>query len=94
VEATEGSDQPTDEPSCNGAYEEGQSVEISSGDVRLRAEPTTSSDIVATYNEGEALIVINCTPQEGDGYVWWQVRNEATDEEGWVAEDWLRAAES
>jgi len=82
----------TEETTGNGGtFEEGQSVEISSNDVRMRSEATTDSDIVATYDEGVELIIVNGTPQEGDEYVWWNVRNEADDSEGWVVEEWLRA---
>lgn len=82
----------TEEPSNNaGVFEEGQTVEISSNDVRMRERPTTESTIIATYDEGVELVVLDSTPQEAEGYVWWNVRNEADGSEGWVVEDWLRA---
>jgi hypothetical protein len=93
-EPTEGPAEPTDEPSSGGIFEEDETVQITSGDVRMRAEPSTNAEIVATYDEGVQLVILSSTPEQADDYTWWNVRNEDTGDEGWVVEDWLGPAGS
>jgi outer membrane biosynthesis protein TonB len=90
---TEEPAESTDESSRGGEFEEGQTL-ITTSDVRMRAEPSTESDIVEELAADVELVVVSGTPQEAEGYVWWNVRNEATESTGWVVDDWLAAADS
>jgi hypothetical protein len=55
--------------------------------VSLRGGPSTDNLRIALIPEGVALLVIG-GPEEGSGFIWWQVRAE-DDTEGWVAGDFL-----
>lgn len=58
-------------------------------DVNLRAEPTTTADVVDQLGQGVELEVIG-GPEEGEDYVWYQVRVTAEGgAEGWLASDFL-----
>lgn len=55
--------------------------------VSLRGGPSTDNIRLELVPEGEALLVIG-GPEEGSGFIWWQVRL-ADGTEGWVAGDFL-----
>lgn len=55
--------------------------------VSLRGGPSTDNIRLLLVPEGEALLVIG-GPEEGGGFIWWQVRLEDSTE-GWVAGDFL-----
>jgi hypothetical protein len=83
---------PTPQPVAPGTIGVGVQVEVSgtgNAGLSIRAEPDTNAERRDVANEGEVLIVVS-GPQEGDGYTWWFVRDEANPErEGWAAEDFL-----
>jgi hypothetical protein len=91
---------PTDTPEVKptaecppDGYAEGEVVLVSDNDVRLRAEPSTSADILDVLTLDQAMTILDCQPQEAEGIVWWHVRENETGEEGWVADDWLKPQE-
>lgn len=55
--------------------------------VSLRGGPSTDNIRLELVPEGEVILVIG-GPQEGSGFVWWQVKL-ADGTEGWVAGDFL-----
>lgn len=55
--------------------------------VSLRGGPSTDNIRLELVPEGEAILVIG-GPEEGSGFIWWQVRLE-DGTEGWVAGDFL-----
>jgi hypothetical protein len=55
--------------------------------VSLRGGPSTDNIRLSLVPEGEFLVVIG-GPEEGSGFIWWQVRQE-DGTEGWVAGDFL-----
>jgi hypothetical protein len=55
--------------------------------VSLRGGPSTDNIRLELVPEGEAILVIG-GPEEGSGFIWWQVRL-ANGTEGWVAGDFL-----
>ena len=55
--------------------------------VSLRGGPSTDNLRIALIPEGATLLVIG-GPEEGSGFIWWQVRTE-DETEGWVAGDFL-----
>jgi hypothetical protein len=55
--------------------------------VSLRAGPSTDNIRLELVPEGQAILVIG-GPEEGSGFIWWQVRL-VDGTEGWVAGDFL-----
>jgi len=55
--------------------------------VSLRGGPSTDNIRLSLVPENESLLVIG-GPEEGSGFIWWQVRQE-DGTEGWVAGDFL-----
>lgn len=55
--------------------------------LNLRAEPSAQSELVATLKEGTKVTVLD-GPEEGNGFVWWQVQTKAG-KTGWGAAQWL-----
>ena len=52
--------------------------------LNLRRRPTTNSRLVTTAKDGATLLVLD-GPEEGEGYVWWQVQTEAGNT-GWAVD--------
>jgi hypothetical protein len=72
-------------PSFSGTLAVGTKVATTEDEVRLRKEPSTDSDIIATLPKGTELTVTGA-PQEGGGYTWYPVKNEKTGDTGFVAQ--------
>lgn len=60
--------------------------------VRLRATPSTDGEIVDELPRGTGLRVTG-PPQEGSGFTWYPVSNDATGDTGFVALPFIRAAD-
>jgi hypothetical protein len=60
--------------------------------VSLRGGPSTENVRLQLIPEG-SLIIVTGGPEEGDGFIWWQVIAEG-DVEGWIAGDYLTPAPS
>ena len=88
---TETTEQPTS--ACLDKYQEGEVVLSADDGVNFRAEPSTSADVVDTLTLDREMTIIDCQPQEGDGIVWWHVRDNETGLEGYVADEWLKPQE-
>jgi len=87
-------EQPTEEPTAEpepGSYAEGQVIYSADDDVNMRASPSTSAEVLEVLSLDQPLTVVSGEPREGDGIVWWNVRNEDSGNEGWVSEQWLKA---
>jgi hypothetical protein len=68
----------------------GYYVRVSNTDdvgVSLRGGPSTDNLRLALIPEGATLLVIG-GPEEGNGFIWWEVRSE-DETDGWVAGDFL-----
>jgi hypothetical protein len=89
---TEATEEPTQEPEP-GSFAEGEVVLSSDDGVNMRAEPSTESEVLEVLSLNQQLTVVDGQPQEGDGIVWWNVRNEESGNVGWVSEDWLKKQE-
>jgi cytoskeletal protein RodZ len=76
-----------------GNFAEGEVVLSADNQVNMRSQPSVSADVVEVLSLDQALTVINGQPQEGDGLVWWNVRDEDNGNEGWVDEEWLKKQE-
>jgi len=72
-------------------FANGVSVTTNESDVNLRAEASTSAEIIETLPEGTTLTVTG-DPVEADGYTWYPVQDPATGNSGFVAANFLRAA--
>jgi hypothetical protein len=59
--------------------------------VRMRAEPSTTAEIVAELPAGTELKVTG-PAGEADGFSWYPVENPETGDSGYVAADFVRAA--
>jgi hypothetical protein len=62
----------------------GDLVEIGEDQVNLRAEPSTSSEIVTVLRRGDRLAITG-EDEEGDGFTWYPVEVEESGETGYVA---------
>lgn len=72
-------------------FANGVSVTTNESDVNLRAEASTSAEIIETLPEGTTLTITG-DPVEADGYTWYPVQDPATGNSGFVAANFLRAA--
>lgn len=81
--------EPTPEPVTGLA--EGDVVEITQAPLNLRAEPSTSADIVAEL-DGTSTLTITGSSVEGDGFIWYPVKVDSTGDEGFVASNFLQPA--
>jgi hypothetical protein len=79
----------------NCGFENGDQVVVTSNGVRLRSEPVVSEDtFIAELDEGVTLRIIeDCFVEDEDGLQWWRVRNEETSRTGYVAGEYLAAAD-
>jgi hypothetical protein len=87
--------EPTEKPteqSCSGRWCTGDSVLSADNNVNLRAEPSTDATVLEVLSLDQPLTILSSQPTKAGGYVWWNVRDEANDIEGWVVEDWLKDA--
>ncbi|MGB3328682.1 MAG: SH3 domain-containing protein [Thermomicrobiales bacterium] len=81
---------------ATGVWQPGTIVHTTTDGVNMRAEPSTSADIVNQLNANIELEVVE-GPQDSDGETWYQVRLTSTDSQGdwaigWVAKSFLAAA--
>jgi hypothetical protein len=82
---------PTEEAAAGtGEIAPDTQVSVIEGPLNMRAEATTTSDIVVTLDTG-ALLTVLSGPEEGEGYVWWQVTDEAGNT-GWVVQEFVQPA--
>ena len=84
---------PAETPGATGCETEfGVGATVVTGDeqVNMRAEPSTTSDVVQTLDPTTSLRVLG--PAEITEGCWWPVRNEATGDTGFVREDLLEPA--
>ena len=75
----------------SGTFANGTTVTINESEVNMRAEASTSADIVETLAQDTALTVTG-DPVEADGYTWYPVQDPATGNSGFVAANFLREA--
>jgi len=53
--------------------------------LKLRSEPSSNAQVHDWLQEGKVILVLD-GPVETDGYLWWYVRVDDSEQEGWVAE--------
>ena len=81
----------TEPPADTGAtFASGDAVNVLDP-VNLRPNPTTAEAEIDTLDAGEALTITG-GPEEGEGYVWWEVVT-ADGTTGWVIEEAIEPAE-
>lgn len=83
-------DQQADQQQAGGIAPDAE-VTVVEGPLRLRAEPSTQAEIVTELETGAALTVLS-GPEEGEGYVWWQVVDTVGGNQGWVVEEFIQPA--
>ncbi len=93
VEPTQAPVEPT-QATGDDAFAVDDLVIVNEGDVNMRADPSTTGEVVDTLSQGTELRVVNAAPTEftddqGNTYAYWNVTNEATGSTGWVAGDFL-----
>lgn len=88
AEPTQAQAEPTT-ATTTGAFNEGDLVVVNDNDVNMRADASTSAEIVDTLSQGAELRVLSGTPTEAEGYTWWNVSDDALGVTGWVAGDFL-----
>jgi len=79
----------TEASSGNGAFAVDDIV-VTNDSVNLRSDPSINGDLILTLNAGVELTIIG-GPETGDDYTWWQVQDQATGDEGWVADVGIEA---
>lgn len=86
VPATAGPTPASAPPSAetDSAYATGTTIQIVADAVRIREEPGTSTNVVATMGRDARAVVIS-GPIDRDGYTWFQVRGSEAETEGWIA---------
>lgn len=69
------------------ALQKGKRFLITAGGdgLKLRSEPSSDAQIADWLKEGNEILVLD-GPLEADEYLWWYVRVEDSEKEGWVAE--------
>jgi hypothetical protein len=98
----EATEEPTNEPSGGDentpeipgkGFKEGDTVVTNTGDVNLRSEKSTGSDVVEVLAEGTELEVTEpATEKDADGYYWVGVSTSDGDLSGYVADKFLDAS--
>ena len=83
-------DAEDDEESLAGVYPApGTVMMVNDDEVRIRAEPSTSGQILAGLSMGQ-LVTILGEPVDADGYIWYPVQDVVAPElQGWVAAPFL-----
>ncbi|MGD9713538.1 MAG: SH3 domain-containing protein [Thermomicrobiales bacterium] len=74
-------------------YQEGEFVVVNDDNVNLRADATTSADVVVVLSNGEELSILSGTPVEDETYTWWNVATTNGDE-GWVVGQFIERSGS
>lgn len=74
----------------SGELASGGTATITEDGVNVRAEPTTSSDVVTAVSSGET-VTITGESQEAEGYTWWPIET-ADGETGWIVADFIQSA--
>ena len=72
------------------SYNAGDAVVVFDGPLNLRAEATTTSDSLASLDEG-AVLTILAGPEQADEITWYQVET-ADAETGWVSGEFIEPA--
>ncbi len=82
---------PEPEEQGNNLYIEGDTVEVfgtEGSGLRMRMGAGTGYDRIKTLDDGAVLEIVG-GPKEGDGYVWYQVRDQ-TGTTGWVVDSYIQ----
>lgn len=79
--------------SASDTFEDGESVQTSEGGINFRSSPSTSDDnIIDTLDAGTELTITGPAVEGDDGNIWWPVNDPATDEDGYIVEQYLEAS--
>lgn len=82
---------PTDQSAVYPNADGGTLATVTEESINIRADATTNAGVVGEATLGQTLTVIG-GPQEGDGYIWVQIRLE-DGTEGWIVQEFLESAE-
>jgi hypothetical protein len=74
----------TSEAPADPGVSEGQLVQVLADDLRIRSEPGTASEQVATMERGTVVRVVS-GPADADGFTWYEVVD-TMDQAGWAAD--------
>jgi Tol biopolymer transport system component len=71
------------------------SITASGAQLKLRASPSTTGDVLDKLNKGDRILVLE-GPTVAEEYLWWRVRLNDSGREGWVAENpgWFAGSDS
>lgn len=93
-EENEPEESPPPEGAAEGAaFAPNDAAVITEDGVNMRSQPTTAEENVVAELSATTIVEIQSGPTEADGFNWWEVVVSETGESGWVAEDFLEAAE-
>jgi sortase (surface protein transpeptidase) len=81
---------PTDQSAVYGSPDGGTLATVTEELINIRADATTNADVVGEATVGQTVTIIG-GPQEGDGYIWVEVRLE-DGTEGWIVQGFLAPA--
>jgi hypothetical protein len=78
-------------PAPSEAFASGSSVITNDSDVNMRAEASTSAEVIAVLSQGTELTITG-DPVEADGYTWYPVEASVLGVSGFVVADFLETA--
>jgi hypothetical protein len=84
------------EQTQNCEFSEGQIVRVAEENVRLRTDPVVDADniiVESISQENDLRILADCFEEDGEGNEFWFVRDQNTSQTGYVAGEFLVAAE-
>jgi hypothetical protein len=84
-------EQPAEDTAAGGIAPD--MVVVVTEDVNLRSGPTAAEENVVTVLTAGSELTVLSGPQESENYVWWEVVDNATAEQGWVVEDFIEPAQ-
>ena len=88
-EATNPPSEATNPPATEASTGDGafaiDDIVVTNDSVNLRSDPTIDGELILTLPADTELTIIG-GPETADDYTWWQVSDQATGDEGWVAD--------
>jgi hypothetical protein len=80
---------PTPETEAPGRFEIDEIVIVNTGDVNMRAEPSTDAEIVDVLQLGAELRVLDDESVDANDFTWWNVEDTLNGQVGWVVDQFL-----
>ncbi|MEJ7837342.1 MAG: SH3 domain-containing protein [Thermomicrobiales bacterium] len=91
AEEEEPTAEPEEEEPAAESFAPDDVVAVNDEGVNMRAEPSTSGEVVTTLSAGDELIIVD-GPESADDYEWYEVVSADGESSGFVAADFIEAA--